>query len=102
MVAGDAEERAAVVLPEGGQLEPGLVQLAVGVLHVAARRALVFSGVTRNSLVVLPLALALPPALALAPLVVVTQTLVELVFMIGMIRVVPRMLPGRTSPPAAA
>jgi ACR3 family arsenite transporter len=34
---------------------------------VPATRALVFSGATRNSLVVLPLALALPPALSLDP-----------------------------------
>ncbi|MBZ4486586.1 bile acid:sodium symporter [Microbacterium sp. cx-55] len=58
-----------------------------------AARALIFSGVTRNSLVVLPLALALPPDLSLAPLVVVTQTLVELVAMIIMVRVVPRLAP---------
>lgn len=64
---------------------------------VAARRALVFSGMTRNSLVVLPLALALPATFSLAPLVVVSQTLVELVTMALMVRVVPRMIPGRTS-----
>lgn len=50
-----------------------------------AQRAVVFSGVTRNSLVVLPLALALPPAFALTPLVVVTQTLVELVVMVVLV-----------------
>jgi ACR3 family arsenite efflux pump ArsB len=50
-----------------------------------ARRAVVFSGVTRNSLVVLPLALALPPTLALTPLVVVTQTLVELIVMVALV-----------------
>src|SRR3546814_19057691 len=43
-------------------------------LDAPAGVAVVFSGVTRNSLVVLPLALALPPGLALAPLSVVTQT----------------------------
>ncbi|WP_080793190.1 arsenic resistance protein [Corynebacterium pacaense] len=52
-------------------------------------RALVFSGATRNSLVVLPLALALPAELALVAAVVVTQTLVELVGMIVYVRVVP-------------
>ena len=41
-------------------------------------RALVFTGATRNSLVVLPLALALSAAFDLRPDVVVTQTLVEL------------------------
>ena len=56
-------------------------------------RALAFSGLTRNSLVVLPLALALPEPLALAAAVVVTQTLVELVAMVVAVRVVPRLLP---------
>jgi arsenite transporter len=56
---------------------------------VRATRALVFSGATRNSLVVLPLALALPEALSLAAVVVVTQTLVELVGMVAYVRLVP-------------
>lgn len=60
-------------------------------LDVPETRALVFSVVTRNSLVVLPLALALPPALGLAPLAVVTQTLVELVAMVVLVRLVPRL-----------
>jgi ACR3 family arsenite efflux pump ArsB len=64
-------------------------------LDPASSRALTFSGVTRNSLVVLTLALALPPALALAPLVVVTQTLVELVVMVALARILPRLLPQR-------
>lgn len=63
-------------------------------LEAATGRALVFSGATRNSLVVLPLALALPGALAIVPAVVVTQTLVELVGMVLFVRVVPRLLPG--------
>lgn len=61
-------------------------------LDVPGRRAVVFSGVTRNSLVVLPLVLALPAAYALAPLVVVTQTLVELVLMVVLVRLVPRIV----------
>lgn len=60
-------------------------------LDVTATRALVFSGSTRNSLVVLPLALALPASLSLAPLAVVTQTLVELVGMLVLVRLVPRL-----------
>lgn len=60
---------------------------------VASRRALVFSGATRNSLVVLPLALALPASLALVPLVVVTQTLVELIGMVVYVRAVPALVP---------
>ncbi|RWR18397.1 arsenic resistance protein [Microbacterium enclense] len=63
-----------------------------------AARAVVFSGTTRNSLVVLPLALTLPDSFALAPVVVVTQTLIELVGMTALLRIVPRLLPG----PAAA
>ena len=66
-------------------------------LDVPARRALLFSGVTRNSLVVLPLALALPAPLDLAPVVVVTQTLVELVAMVLLVRLVPRLIPERRS-----
>lgn len=61
-------------------------------IDVAGRRALSFSAVTRNSLVVLPLALALPERFHLTPLVVVTQTLVELVAMVVLIRLVPRLI----------
>ncbi|OZC63691.1 arsenic resistance protein [Rhodococcus sp. 15-725-2-2b] len=63
---------------------------------VPATRALIFSGATRNSLVVLPLALALPPALSLAAVVVVTQTLVELIGMVAYVRLVPRLAPNHT------
>lgn len=52
-------------------------------------RAIIFSGATRNSLVVLPLALALPEALTLVAAVVVTQTLVELIGMVIYVRAVP-------------
>lgn len=64
-------------------------------LDVPAGRAIVFTGATRNSLVVLPLALALPAALAVAPVVVVTQTLVEVLGMLVYVRLVPRLLPDR-------
>ena len=67
----------------------------VGRLDVPGRRAIVFSGATRNSLVVLPLVLALPAELALAPLVVVTQTLVELVAMVVFVRLIPRLVRSR-------
>lgn len=66
-------------------------------LDVPRARALTFSGATRNSLVVLPLALALPPALALAPVVVVAQTLVELIGMVVLVRFLPRILRGRSA-----
>jgi ACR3 family arsenite efflux pump ArsB len=70
-------------------------------LDVPATRAVMFSTVTRNSLVVLPLALALPPGLAIAPLAVVTQTLVELVAMVVLVRLVPRLVPEDDAPPDA-
>jgi ACR3 family arsenite transporter len=63
-------------------------------LEVPASRAIVFTGATRNSLVVLPLALALPDALAIAAVVVVTQTLVEVIGMVIYVRAVPRLLPA--------
>ncbi|MFK0142823.1 arsenic resistance protein [Streptomyces murinus] len=56
-------------------------------------RAIVFTGATRNSLVVLPLALALPDKLAVAAVVVVTQTLVEVIGMVIYVRAVPRLIP---------
>jgi ACR3 family arsenite efflux pump ArsB len=59
-----------------------------------------FSVATRNSLVVLPLALALPPSLGLAPLAVVTQTLVELVAMVVLVRLVPRLTAREEAPRA--
>jgi len=71
----------------------GRVASRVARLDVPATRAVMFSTVTRNSLVVLPLALALPPELAIAPLAVVTQTLVELVAMVVLVRLVPRLVP---------
>ena len=73
----------------------GLLAGRVFRLDVPATRALAFSGATRNSLVVLPLALALPPALALAPAVIVMQTLVELVGMVALVRLLPKMIRDR-------
>lgn len=63
-------------------------------LAAPAGRAVVFTGATRNSLVVLPLALALPDRFAAAGAVVVTQTLVEVVGMVVYVRLVPRLLPA--------
>lgn len=59
-----------------------------------AARALVFTGATRNSLVVLPLALALGDDDALTAAVIVTQTLVEMLGMVAYVRVVPWLLPA--------
>ncbi|MFJ7586788.1 bile acid:sodium symporter [Streptomyces sp. NPDC097617] len=69
-------------------------------LDAPAGRAIVFTGATRNSLVVLPLALALPAGLEVAAVVVVTQTLVEVLGMVAYVRLVPRLVPARA--PAAA
>lgn len=83
-----------IIMPLLGRLAAGLFQMDVG-----ESRALVFTSVTRNSLVVLPLALALPAGYGLAPAVVVTQTLVELTGMVILTRVVPAwLLPDRPTP----
>ncbi|CAO5238012.1 arsenic resistance protein [Frankia sp. AgKG'84/4] len=63
-------------------------------LDAPAGRAVLFSGATRNSLVVLPLALALPDRFALAPVVVVAQTLIEVLGMVAYVRLVPRLIPA--------
>jgi ACR3 family arsenite efflux pump ArsB len=83
-----------VVMPLLGRLAAGLFGMDVG-----EARALVFTSVTRNSLVVLPLALALPTGYELAPAVVVTQTLVELTGIVALTRVVPSwLLPDSPNP----
>ncbi|KZE37145.1 arsenic resistance protein [Bhargavaea cecembensis] len=62
-------------------------------LDTGAGRALVFSGSTRNSLVVLPLALALPGEVStLVAAVIVTQTIVELAGELVYIRWVPKLI----------
>lgn len=66
-------------------------------LDAPASRAVVFTGATRNSLVVLPLALALPDRLAVAAVVVVTQTLVEVLGMVAYVRLAPRLVPADTA-----
>nr|WP_145546154.1 arsenic resistance protein [Variovorax boronicumulans] len=66
-------------------------------LPTPAARAVAFSAATRNSLVVLPLALAVPGALPLLPAVVVAQTLVELLAELVYVRWIPRW--GRPKPP---
>lgn len=59
-------------------------------LPAAARRSIGFSSATRNSLVVLPLALSVPNALPVVPAVIVTQTLVELAAMLAYIPLMQR------------
>lgn len=76
-----------LVMPPVARTVASLLGMGVG-----ESRALVFTSTTRNSLVVLPLALALPSGYGIAPAVVVTQTLVELTGMVALVRVVPRWL----------
>ncbi|WP_017903899.1 arsenic resistance protein [Pseudomonas asplenii] len=62
-------------------------------LPASAARAVVFSASTRNSLVVLPLALALPEEIRnLAAAAVITQTLVELVGELIYVRAIPALV----------
>lgn len=83
-----------VVMAFAGRAVARLFRLGTG-----AARAVVFSGATRNSLVVLPLALALPGSFAVAAVVVVTQTLVEVLGMVAYVRLVPRLVPGEGPAP---
>ena len=73
----------AVLSDAGGHLwvSAGPLQLTAG--SIAAGAAIALRG----------LALALPGSLSLVPLVVVTQTVVELVGMVVLIRLIPRLLP---------
>ncbi|WP_238419670.1 arsenic resistance protein [Gordonia sp. 'Campus'] len=63
----------------------GLAVTRVFRLAPASATAAVFSGATRNSLVVLPLALALPVGAELAAATVIAQTLVELIGMVVLV-----------------
>lgn len=76
-----------VVMALLGSLVAGRLQLDTG-----GRRAVVFSGATRNSLVVLPLALSLPAGFEIAAVVVVTQTLVEVIGMVAYVRLIPQLV----------
>ena len=60
-------------------------------LDAPAGRAIAFSTGTRNSLVVLPLALAVPGAVPVLPAVIVTQTLIELVSELIYVRLIPKL-----------
>lgn len=60
-------------------------------LAAPAGRAAAFSTGTRNSLVVLPLALALPGAIPVLPAIIVTQTMVELIAELAYIRLIRRL-----------
>lgn len=60
-------------------------------LEVAAGRAVAFSAGTRNSLVMLPLALAVPGAIPVLPAIIITQTIVELISELIYIRLIPKL-----------
>ncbi|WP_291732869.1 arsenic resistance protein [Leisingera sp. F5] len=66
-------------------------------LEYGASRALIFSISTRNSLVVLPLALAAPFDGGIAAAIVVTQTCVELLAELAYIRLVPALVTARST-----
>lgn len=62
-------------------------------LSIIEQRTLTFSTSTRNSLVVLPLALALPSEIALiTSTVIITQTIIELIGELVYIRVFPKVI----------
>lgn len=71
----------------------GILVSRLARLETASARSVTFSGATRNSLVVLPLALAMPSPLV--PAAVVTQTLVELLGMVVLVRLLPQLLRTR-------
>jgi len=60
-------------------------------LEATASRAVAFSAGTRNSLVVLPLALAVPGGIPVLPAIIVTQTMVELISSVIYMRLIPRL-----------
>lgn len=62
-------------------------------LPTTSARTLVFSFCTRNSFVMLPIALALPSGWQAAVVVIVFQSLVELFGMVAYLRWVPKLLP---------
>jgi len=75
----------AVIAPFIGKLSAKIFGV-----HFYGSRAISFSTSTRNSLVVLPLALALPaPENQLVAVVIVTQTIVEIFFELLYIKVIP-------------
>lgn len=76
----------AVVAPVAGLIVGRLFRLPA-----AGTRAIAFSAATRNSLVVLPLGLAVPGAVPILPAIIVTQTLVELLSELVYVRLMPKL-----------
>lgn len=75
----------------------GWLVARVAGLDAAGGRAVAFSAGTRNSLVVLPLAMAVPGALPVLPAIIVTQTLVELISELVYVRAIARLGRGASS-----
>ncbi len=80
----------ALAAPVAGLLVGRLFRLPPGGV-----RAVAFSAATRNSLVVLPLGLAVPGAVPVVPAIIVTQTLIELLSELMYIRAIPLAAPER-------
>ena len=81
----------------------GIILAKLFRLQPRAGRALVFSLGTRNSFVVLPLALALSAEWQMATVVIVLQSLIELFGMLIYLQIMPWIIPNRheeQSPPA--
>lgn len=78
----------------------GLLLAKLFSLPAASGSALIFSLGTRNSFVVLPLALALAPQWQTATVVIVFQSLIELFGMVAYLWLVPRLLSPILSKPA--
>ena len=76
----------AILAPLAGWLVARVFRLDAG-----AGRAVAFSCATRNSLVILPLALSIPGSIPLLPAIIVTQTMVELLACLFYIRWAPRL-----------
>lgn len=64
-------------------------------LQAPAGRAVAFSAATRNSLVILPLGLAIPGAVPVLPAIIVTQTLIELLSELVYVRLMPKLTTNR-------
>lgn len=104
LIAGSQVDTVAASLPILADVLPAFLLFLIGTaligvtigrlfgLAVAQARTLVFSLATRNSFVVLPFALALSAAWEVVVLVIVFQSLVELIGMVGFLWLVPRKL----------
>lgn len=70
----------------------GVVVSRVLRLSRADGTAAIFSGVTRNSLVILPIGLTLPAATIEPAIVIISQTMVELIVMVLMVQFLPLLM----------